>query len=237
MTSYAYLDSNLVTLYGSIMAPNSSDDLDLTFFRRYYYILNNDGATVTVYSARVSTVKTLTLSLSANTSVTALTNNRKYLVGIIKDTLGATADKLAWWDFSGNKVNEIVNSAGNIGKYKNLCYLRNYYYTIDTTTPAVHVYDSYANQIRSFNLTASKTYSGITHDRHNLWLIRTDYTTHTSGTIEHWSTNGTFIKNFAAPNIVIAGASQAVLTKPGITFNRRYKIIGYTPDIPPVNLS
>jgi len=198
-------------------------DSDITCLRRSLYVLSSTGLSISSLDPGTKGIqKTISLSLAANTKLTGLTNNRRLFVGVMQDTLGVTSDKLAWFDSSGARVNEVLNSDGKINKYKQLCFLRSRFYLLDGTANTVDVYSVLGTKVGAFALTAGKTYTGVATDGHSLWMTRSDTTNHLSGTIENWSISGLQIKSFGFPTSV----SETVSV--GITFNRRYKIISYT---------
>lgn len=232
MASYLALDSNKLTVNTNLFSTPVGSDRDVTFCRRLMYALNPTGTGFICAPSNASVTRaTVNFSLGANTELTGLTHNRRYLIGVIKDTLAVTADKIALFGFDGTRVRETVNSVGKIGAYSKCVYHRKHVYLLDNTNKTVDAYTMGGTRVNTFSITASKTYVGITTDRRNLWLTRSDTTEHAGGTIECWSFNGVQIRKFACPQ-----PTGQETVQPGLTFDRRYKIYPYTL-VAPVDLA
>lgn len=189
--------------------------LDLTWMRRVLYYLSGDGQDIvqmlrTSGSGAIET-KLLTPTLPGSGQITGITNDRRFLLGTYVD--GVNPDMFCKWDFSGNLISAHANSLSNVSVYSYICFLRRYIYVLASLSPAeIHVYNQSGVFVNSFSL-IDRIYSGLCHDRRSLWLINTD-----SSSFDNYTTNGFFNKSSAFIGTVGAG----------ITFNRRYKLIGTT---------
>lgn len=230
---FNFLDSARRVQFGTAYTGASSTNVDWTFFKKYYYATM--ASTFIRFNTIITTdLESFSIPTDPNSTIVpigrGLTHNGKYLIFVVKDNLGVVADSLIWTTSRGTFVRRVALSTGLLNTYGQVTFLKKNYYIIDNVNKRVDIFDSQGILVSRFGLTAAKTYIGITNNTKHLWILRSDVTEHSGGTIEEWDIYGNQIQKFGNPN----GGAGLVNYNMGIGFNKKYLFTNQT--IIPIDL-
>lgn len=155
----------------------------------------------------------------AVTTAFGVTTDGHRLVFSAADPLAGVASRLIWNTFQGAFVKSVAIAGGLLNKHRQITYMRKLFWVLRNDQKIDVVNDTGAVE-RTINLTAAKTYVGITNDHKDLLLVRADPSEHAGGTIERWSADGVQRDKFGNPD----GAFAAVYGA-GMSHQRRRAVI------------
>lgn len=157
-----------------------------------------------------------------------VTNDGKYVYVMTWDPLSVTNDDIYVYELDGTTVRFV--RLNKLHKYTQFVWWDKYFWCLDNVNNQCNVFTMGGTKIKQFNLTAGKTYQGITTDSKDLWFIRTDVTDHPGGTIERWDATRT------ARILAIGNPDGGTNNyEKGITWNGKYLMIQLA-ELPPVDL-
>jgi len=161
-------------------------------------------------------------SAPGNWNPLGITNDKKSVIISSRDSTGATADRLCWYDIEGNLLRDLVVSDASDRDNSRLTYLEHDLYVLaqegGDAPWRIKVYDQRAELIRKIVLTSLSTLDscrGITTDGKYLYVLVIRPSNHAFDKIVKVDVRGTVVRSSWSP-----GDNQEYLN--GITFNGHY---------------